>query len=449
MQVLSILFCLVTTGIHAAVDDFPVKIPGGVPSLPQLQIPLQTSQYPAMPGNLFDDSQIIRIDFTTKTEPGSDPKDPKKYVKGNIKIQTTTNNITMEDASIRLTGGDSMKLPIKNYYFKAKKGGDDFFGEWDRFSIKKSMFDYSMCREKIASDIAIALGYYPRYVSYASVTHNGKYLGIYFVMQRMRKQWIKRTFGPDDKKKLGSQYKSDSGTMESINDNTPIDEDGMFGNGIFDTELSNKLQNQDENGNYVPGTDLKHFAKTMKTLRKIPDDDYTEEHKQTARDLVDYEFFVKAHVLDFYSGDTDGYFIGNEHNFEWYHDIEDSNKWKLLRWDFDSGFALGPQHPDYIYTLAKTPTLVLSVLLRDEQYLALYEKLLLETATKILPPYQGTGPKPAYFIRYEKYFNMTVLNDIIDRDPNNQEAKTSEELGAEWGMLGQISARSQQAIDLL
>eukprot|EP00122_Pirum_gemmata_P008325 Pgem_evm1s7673 len=188
----------------------------------------------------------------------------------------------------------------------------------------------------MGSDIAVALGYYPRYVGYASVTVNGIYKGTYAVMQRMRKQWIQRTFGPSKEsgQKRGSQYKGDNGNTGTVYTKTSRNANYDVSN-IYPIEYTNPSQNlESDNVTVREGKDLIEFSKQIHTYGSK--DTLDEVDKDTLRNLVDYRYFVRAHVLDFFSGDDDGYFIQQMSNHEWYHDIIDK-KWKLLRWDLDDG----------------------------------------------------------------------------------------------------------------
>eukprot|EP00122_Pirum_gemmata_P007930 Pgem_evm1s7294 len=51
------------------------------------------------PGPLFDDSQVIKVDVTTESEPKTD----KEYVPGTVAITTMTNKLPASACEVRLT----------------------------------------------------------------------------------------------------------------------------------------------------------------------------------------------------------------------------------------------------------------------------------------------------------------------------------------------------------
>eukprot|EP00122_Pirum_gemmata_P000946 Pgem_evm1s848 len=430
--------------------NFPLSLPS-LPKLNQLSPPPRTPKYPVMPGHLFDDSQIIKIDIITDTEPKTD----KQYVNSKIRIETLEKSFENDNMLTRLAGDNALEKPIKSYYFKTKEGQNDFFGEWDRFSIKKSMLDNTLCREKIGSDLGIALGYLPRYVGYSSVTLNGKYLGIYTTMQRMEKQWIERTFGPNPKtgKERGSHYKAKNGNLGDINSLSDI-------TNIFSVKFANKKQNDiDVPGlgsgltTPQPGKDLLAFANVINSLKNKKT--LSENEKTNLRNMIDYENYARAQVLDYYSSDDDGYFFKQQANYEWYHDVED-NKWKVLRWDLDDGFQWPLYSADRMYTMTNTKTgksvPALTVLLKDSKYVELYRNLLFNTAKKILPAYNGKGDKPAYVQRIETFYSYVVPLDkaVYDRTvcaKGETCVQTVAQLTTlSTGIINGISARTNQVL---
>eukprot|EP00122_Pirum_gemmata_P011561 Pgem_evm1s10712 len=405
-------------------EDYPMKIPSAfeIPNLPQLSPPPQKQPFVnvANTSPLWDDSQIMQIDFSTKTALTKD----KQYHNGTITIKTADGNSFVDnDVSVRLTGDNSLRRRLKNFYFKTKKGNPEFFGEWDRFSLKKSVLDYSGIREKIGSDIMISMGYLPRQVSFAAVRENGNFLGIYQVMQRMRKQWVKRTFGNDALTgKQGSQYKGKRGNFrDNVNEQSkPKDLQSPF-----EKVYANKEQcGVDLDGKALAHVDLLEFALKVKELANIPTAQFSEANKETLRNLVDYETFARAAALAFYSGDQDGYFFNQQANFEWYHDILDG-KWKLLKWDIDDGFEWPVYNDDRLFTLyskneGNHVDVVVEACLKDEQYKVLYQSILHTMATQVLPPYEYAddikndrplSEKPSWVKRWGTFIKFYIEND--------------------------------------
>eukprot|EP00122_Pirum_gemmata_P018176 Pgem_evm2s17021 len=272
-------------------------------------------------------------------------------------------------------------------------------------------------------DLSNALGYIPRSINYAAVTENGKYWGLYTIIQRTRKQWIVRTYGEDPVTgKRGSHYSGDKGTLADLD------------NALFEEEYQNKVQSP------LPFQDLQEFAAFINS-------DAANNVTQLQA-MVDYDHFAKAAVLDYYTGDGDGYFT-NHKNYEWYHDVI-TNKWNLLRMDHDNGFRYGTP-AQQTYTISATPTIVHEKLLQDPAFVTKYETLLRETATTVFPYYDGTGPKPAYMTRYEMLWQTVHQYDTYDRTQHIQDRTiaTVEDLSLPINLLGLINDASRRAIEVL
>eukprot|EP00122_Pirum_gemmata_P016617 Pgem_evm1s15539 len=387
-------------------NDYPVKLEN-LEELHQLAPALRTAKYPNMYNSkLFNDSQIMRIEFNTTQTPQKD----KTYVDGSIRITTTEGEHYDDDIYVRLTGDGSLhKSPIKNFYFKVKKGKEDFFDEWDRFSIKKAAGDTTGIAEKFASDLALSMG-------------------IYSVMQRMRKQWIKRTYGEDEKGHRGTHYKGHNGNMKEV----------LAGKvsmkRCWDVEYANIDQNDNKTdpvtGELDAYTDMDKFIKKLDVLHKKLA--LTEQDKEDLRNLIDYDVFARAVALDFYSGHEDGYFFTQHSNHEWYHDAV-TGKWKLLRWDLDTGLRNDVFPIEQFYIIApksKGAVLPLEVLLKDEQYVNLYQTVLTAVAQKVFPPADDYTLKdrddrkpislaPKWAQRFATFHEFILYNDVVQiPDPN-------------------------------
>eukprot|EP00122_Pirum_gemmata_P001002 Pgem_evm1s898 len=447
MKVITILLALTTSKVFATGNkrEYPQWF-DCIPTLYQITSPPSTTEYPQMPGNLFDDRQILKIDVHTDTEPQND----NKFVNSKIRIESMDQSYESDDILTKLDGlhFQQQHNPLKDYYFQTRSGERDIFGEWDSFSIKKSLNDHTLLREKMGADLTLALGFLPRYMGWASVTVNGQYLGIYNTIQRMEKQWLHRTYGHSTSSGYdrGSHYEAKRGNLGDLNSVNDVTK-------IFNVKFANKLQNN-AGGTLLPGNDIYAFANLINSLKNDP---YLEtSEKELLRVTIDYDNYAKAAALDYYSGDPSGYFYGQNKNYEWYHDITDG-RWKVLRWELGDGFHSPVYGSDRLYTLANANTNqsvpVLQVLLKDDLYVELYQSYLWYVATYVLPAYTGVGRKPDYVKRLETYYNRIISKDkaVWDRTicPNNIECvqNVTQMTTITSGVINGITARTNQVLN--
>lgn len=370
-------------------------------------------EYPAIPTpkGFFDDRQFVKIDVITVSEPNED----KQYVKGKATIQTLTHTFTVDNIGVKLTGGTSITNNPHGYYFKAGEfaGSKDDFDGVEEFSIKKCLTDPYLLAEKLGSEIALALGYYPRHVAWADVTVNGIHLGLYAVMERMKNQWAKGVFGVDENGEQGSQYEAENANL------------GM-GDPVWDVKFSNSKQNEKELD------DINALATYIQNTSSNFDG--------TLAEHIDIDFFARAAVLGFFANDWDSYWKGNNHNYEWYHDVK--GKWKLLLWDFDGSFQVA-QSSDHFWSIGGN-ALVLNRLLalKDGSYKNKYNEIMCKFVKTVLPDTSAN-----LYQRFEKYWEIIKVNDFEDgvtydpqpAPPRGRPGGDGMSITKDWKILGRLA----------
>eukprot|EP00122_Pirum_gemmata_P021800 Pgem_evm1s20292 len=438
---------------------FPMSITDPLPAMPSIKQPDAVNNKP-----WFNDNEIIQVKFT------GTPSENKEWIKSQVDIDSLTDSFDakVKDCGVRRTS----KSNPSDFYFKdnefdlTRPDGEKFANGWDRFSIHKSNSNdektkedpnhnqdfTTLCAEKLASDIANAIGYYPWKANYAAVYQDGKYKGMYVVKQRLREDFIKNTYGekalpnvnPIDKD-WGSLYSAEDGNLLSFQYNEALQKKQV----AFEQKHSS-----DHTAPTSKFEDLISFSNMVKTMHAK--DSITEDDKAQLRKTISYDTFARAQVLAYYTADEDGYFGKNKEDYEWYSDVNDGNKWKLLLWNFQGSF----QHnipKEKIYNLYDAtdyknrfePAAVLKLLLQDTQYTDLYKSILTQTANTVLPPITDSNSLPAYAQRVQTYWN-TVTNPMyenIDRRAGDSEVVTAADLQKQGKILQVVSQASKNVID--
>eukprot|EP00122_Pirum_gemmata_P006083 Pgem_evm1s5558 len=250
---------------------------------------------------------------------------------------------------------------------------------------------------------------------------------MYTVMQRMRKQWIKRTYGVDKKGKRGSHYKAVLGGLNTISPTTDI----------FTFEIEYTNTDQCPQSKFQDLRALAVYFKSLEFKTQL-----SEKERETVRNTIDYDTFARAQVIGYYANDGDGYFGSGNHNFEWYHDsvIE---KWRLLLWDFDNGFKSGPTLHSQLFTM--NYDIVLKTLLLDPS-----------VATVVLPSFnvdKKGGEKPNWVKRFEIFWSLVTdpRYETIDRRGGGGGGGDNDPdyLILPNHLLGIVNQASRQALEVL
>ncbi|MCC7303223.1 MAG: CotH kinase family protein [Bacteroidia bacterium] len=132
------------------------------------------------------------------------------YMRGKM----TFNGIPMDSVGVRLKGNSTfghpgMKKPVK-IQFNEYVSGQELDG-LRSIHLNNSSFDPTMLREKIFLDILNRNGIPAPRCTYARLSYNGQYVGLYKIVEPVDKRFLQTHFGGND----GNLYKGDpNGTLE-------------------------------------------------------------------------------------------------------------------------------------------------------------------------------------------------------------------------------------------
>lgn len=267
----------------------------------------------------FDRSQLMVVqiemapeDFTALQAEGrslhsaiSDCPD-NSFDYSNFKGTVTINGESIHDVAIRKKGyagslslaRPSFKLDIAEY-----REGRHFQG-LDRLTLNNNRQDPALLRQCIAYDVYQAAGLAVPRCNLASVSVNGRDMGIYTHVESIKKPFLQRAFGDDS----GNLYEAQ------------IAEFGTYLNERFELK-----SNQRENNR----SDLSEVAELL-----ISDD---EQWLQKLNTLIDVDEFIQLWAADSVLGNWDSA-TGNTNNYYIYHNPQD-DLFHFIPWGTDAAFT--------------------------------------------------------------------------------------------------------------
>jgi len=287
---------------------------------------------------------------------------------GNVIIDGTL----VDSVGVKLKGNSSFgfpgqKKPIKlelNEYVSGKK-----YDGLKTLNLNNNMLDPTMMREKLALDFLNKKGLAAPRCTYARVSYNGQYVGLYKLVEAIDKTFLKTHFSNNG----GNLFKGDPmGTLNWI-DNNPASYYPYYE--LHTNEIVNDwsdLVNFIDNINNTPPPD---FYDTLETNLNTT----TFIHQWAARNLF---------------ADLDAYFHA-PHNYYVYHNTA-TNKFEWNTWDVSVSFGFYP------YWFGDS-TEKFSVLFANS---TLAQRMLSDTTYKTT--YLNT------ICDYLDYFDTTVMSGIID-----------------------------------
>lgn len=261
-------------------------------------------------------------------------------VYGGVKIRTKGNSSL---SSVSRSGGE-------RYSFKVE------FGDNLQLNLNNMFSDPSYMREYLSYEIMEKFGMPVPLFSYAKVSINGEYFGLYFAVESILETYLERNFEDAS----GDLYKSDGNTLAYSGD----EEDSYTG-------LEIKTNEEDYD-----------FRKVTDLLKAIAAGEDLEEHLDV--DSALRYLAVNTALMNFDS------YLGNfGHNYYLY---EVDGRFTILPWDFNmsfGGFNMGISSASSIYidepvqgSLSSRP--LVKVLVENEEYLETYHTYLSEIARSYL-----------------------------------------------------------------
>lgn len=287
-------------------------------------------KYAGSESKLFDDNVIHRIEiqfesqnYQTKLDSYKSKKETeKKYLLGNIVIDgNAISNVGVrykgESSYIfNTTEKKSFKIDLDEFVLDKK------YQKIEKFSLNANFKDPTQIREKLYLDMLKDLNQPYQKNAFAEVYVNGKYLGLYLLLEEIGKKFLERNFDTSN----GTFVKGDPKATLSF-----IDSD--IGKYRSNYTLENK-KNQ-----------IKHWKKLINFLKKINQDQVSEsDYYMYLNNNFNIESCLTQWAVNNFSMNLDTYNMGHNHNFYLFFNKE-SNK---IEWiSFDGNYAFGGWGENY------------------------------------------------------------------------------------------------------
>ncbi|MBS1828407.1 MAG: CotH kinase family protein [Acidobacteria bacterium] len=263
---------------------------------------------------IWDTDQIhtVRLTFTdpdwyNKLRANFEGKDDPDYMEVDVEI----GDRQFPRSGIRFKGNSSYNsYPGGKKSFKVKFDKYVKNTTYDGIStinLNNAFKDPSFVREKVYYELANSLGLAAPRVSYAALSINGEYWGLYFLTEQVDKTMFTGRFGAEED---GNLFKGDPrGTLEYRGqDKAPYKEN-------YELETNEKADDW---------SDLIEFIRVLNTT---PPADLP----GAVEPLLDVEAVLSWLALDNYTVNLDSY-IGSGHNYYLYHRLSD-NRFTPIPWD--------------------------------------------------------------------------------------------------------------------
>lgn len=234
-----------------------------------------------------------------------------EYVKGNV----TIDGILIENVGIRKKGfigslsteRPSLKIKFGEYIKQSPISG------LDRLTLNNNKQDAGRICQYLAYKLYRESGTHAPRCGFASVTVNGKHLGVYSNVEAIKPNFLEHSFG----NKSGALYE---GTVTDF-----------FQEYVEKFEAKNKRAKFDDIQNVVDA---------------LAADKMDEKQLAELERFVDVESFIKFWAMESLIGFWDGY-CSNQNNYYLYHDAA-SDKFHFIPWGTDSAFTETSPLPPYL-----------------------------------------------------------------------------------------------------
>ncbi|MBW8380922.1 MAG: CotH kinase family protein [Youngiibacter sp.] len=310
----------------------------------------------------------------------------------------TINGDTYSGVKIRTKGNSSLSSVSRSggdrYSFKVELG-DDL-----QLNLNNMYSDPSYMREFLSYEIMEKFGMKVPLFSYAKVSINGEYFGLYLAVESILEPYLERNFEDAG----GDLYKSDGSTLEYIDD----DEDSYTGL---------EIKTNEEDYDFTKVTDLLKAIETGFDIEKYLDVDSALRYIAANTALMNFDSYLGNFGHNYYLYEVDG-------------------KFTILPWDYNmsfGGFGMGASSATSVYidepvqgSLSSRP--LVKVLLGNGEYLERYHGYLSEMADSYLTEeYLGKRIReldsligelvrtdPTAFFTYEEY--QENISDVTEED---------------------------------
>ncbi len=224
------------------------------------------------------------------------------------------------------------KLPLKLNF---NKFGSERFHLVDRINLGNNVFDRSYMRERLSSRTFAAMGVPVARSSYASVSVDERYLGVYTVVQQVDKLFLRQHFGEANNADDGNLYKcvpNEIGTcsLQWI-DGDPNSYHHSHSCNIGYEECGLVLKTNEDDVTKNDYSDLVHL---LDVINNTPNEGFAD----AIEEVFDVDSFLRLTATNIAMSNFDSYF-GRLNNFYLYH-RPDTGKFVMIPWDLNMSYGL-------------------------------------------------------------------------------------------------------------
>lgn len=203
----------------------------------------------------------------------------------------------------------------------------------DKISLGNTGQDLSFMRERLAARLYKAMGVPAPRTSYARLTIDGHYIGVYVMMQVINKQFLKEHYGTDQSADDGNLYKC-------VHNGKGVCDLSYRGKDKASYRLTDSCQPSYEACGLVLKTheddpqwnDYGDLVHLLDVLNNTPLDQL----ESKLPEVLDVESFLRTLAVTFTMSSYDSY-LGKSNNFYLYHRPTDG-RFEMLPWDFDGAY---------------------------------------------------------------------------------------------------------------
>ncbi|KAF9373352.1 hypothetical protein CPC16_001889 [Podila verticillata] len=272
-------------------------------------------------GNLFIESP--EADWKKLNVVGS-----QEVIKVKIRYIGANENVVIENVKVELAGRSTRKYAKLAYHIKFPEATPLL--NLTSIKLRSGESDETMIREKLYVDVLNNIGVPAQQTTYIRMFRNGKPIGLFFGMEVMRENWIRKVLHPDiPNVQIGSLWKMTTccGRLGNLEWEGPTIKS-------YNAEVNYKLMVMGQNvpkNNYM--VDLIALMKDLKDYdpKKIKDPIAYWEKR------LDLDTFLKSMVMEYMTTAFDAYWQTGS-NYQMYHDPV-TKKWIWLPMDFDDTFG--------------------------------------------------------------------------------------------------------------
>lgn len=238
---------------------------------------------------------------------GGGNSDEKRFHQ--YRAEITIDGVTIRDVGIRTKGfigsldqdRPSLKVKFDEYVDQSPIEG------LDRLTLNNNKQDGSLASQFLTYKLFNKAGIPAPRLSYAKVTVNGEYLGVYSHVESVRSPFLKRHFGDDS----GEFYE---GTIKDF-----------YPDAVEEIEAKNKRTEKDRS-----------HARKLANILKTQDNATLEALEKR----VNIDQFIRFWAMESLLGFWDGY-TNNQNNYFAYANPKDSDRFYFMPWGADGAFAPG------------------------------------------------------------------------------------------------------------